>query len=363
VNDKKKRRRRHQNRRKKGTINTFVSSRTWLQKCPSNTRTLAVYEAVANRKTCFTNLKLGHIKHFKEPYRSKKNERAHGWSLALEKKDIHVNRTDPAKAGLEIFKKELGEMRYFGSKQLAKLIPNSQPAHDCKIVKDRYGDWYLCVPVDVNIKTQVSNVKKAVTIDPGERKFGVSYSPTDGIYMYGVGASKTILQLCIKVDKLVSQISNNPQKHLEKIFGNMYIHNVHRLRVSKMIRLRKRIDNLKAEMRFKIANHLVKNNDLIMLPKLEVKQLISNDARKRLTAKVSRALSNCCHGKFFDHLKFKCLEQGKIFMEVPEDYTSKTCPYCGHLNTCDEIYHCKSCKFEHDRDAVGSANILLRAVR
>ena len=69
------------------------------------------------------------------------------------------------------------------------------------------------------------------------------------------------------------------------------------------------------------------------------------------------------HSKFFDTLKDKCWENGSHFLHVKEDYTSQTCPCCGTLNKCNEFFKCKNCSFSHDRDIIGSLNIMLKAVR
>lgn len=58
------------------------------------------------------------------------------------------------------------------------------------------------------------------------------------------------------------------------------------------------------------------------------------------------------------NLSYK-LERLGIFVDTTtEEYTSKTCPRCLHLNSCkSRNYKCKNCDFEWHRDGVGSVNI------
>jgi putative transposase len=127
-------------------------------------------------------------------------------------------------------------------------------------------------------------------------------------------------------------------------------------------KIRKKVSNLKDEMRNQSANFIAKRYDLVLMPKLESGKLCIK-ASRRLKTKTARALLNAGHSKFFDSLKSKCWEYGSTFLHVKEDYTSQTCPECGSLNKCNEIYKCKKCLFKHDRDVVGAMNIMFKAIR
>lgn len=82
-----------------------------------------------------------------------------------------------------------------------------------------------------------------------------------------------------------------------------------------------------------------------------------------MRTKTVRALLQARHCEFFEYLKEKSRETGTQFLHVREEYTSQTCPNCGCLNKCNEVYKCKSCKFSEDRDITGAFNIMLKAVR
>ena len=69
--------------------------------------------------------------------------------------------------------------------------------------------------------------------------------------------------------------------------------------------------------------------------------------------------------KFKEKLKYKCSVYGKKLYIVDESFTSKTCGSCGSMNDMKgkEVYKCKSCGLEVDRDINGSRNILLKHIK
>jgi putative transposase len=332
--------------RKSKTKNSFYKNKPWLEKCPNSVRQGAIYDANSNLQSCFTNKANGNIDSFKSPYRTKKKEQLRGWSFSIEKQNIQrVNDC------LQIFPTMLGDMRYYGTKQLRKLISFRQPEMDCKIQKNAFGEYFLIVPY-LCVQKKVVNTQSInpVAVDPGVRKFLTTYAPNaKESYMLGNRWSTSLMTNLLHLDSLYSNVSNARGGCKRRLNNDIK-------------RARKRIFNLKAEMRFKCANFLASQYDLVMMPKLESGKL-SIKANRRLTTKTTRCLLNACHAMFFDTLKDKCWEHGTKLLHVREEYTSQTCPQCGCLNKCDEVYKCKECSFIHDRDIVGAFNILLKGVR
>ena len=353
--------------------NNFFNNKEWLAECPSAIRKSTVFDAYNNLKACYTNLKAGNIKKFDKPFRTKKKEQQDGWSLNLERLNISKDNDK-----LYIFKTILGEMRYYGTKQLHKLIPNIHPDMDCKIQKNRYGDYYLIIPYKVFKKTIPKEFLNPVSLDPGIRKFMTSYAPNSReSFIFGNRWGSNIFKKLLSLDKMYSKINKKRKpvrrnkklrkiifQRIKKIDFNAKIKKKKDIKMTKkrILRLRKKIDNLKIELRNQVANFLSKRYDLILLPKLDAKDL-SKKKNRRLKTKTVRMLLNARHSSFFNHLKDKCFEHGSKFLHVREEYTSQTCPCCGCLNKCDELYKCKDCGFVHDRDVVGALNIMLKAIR
>ena len=317
--------------------NSFFNDKPWLEKCPTAIRKYAIKDATSNLKACFTNLKNQNIKNFNKPYKSKKEELKKGFSFPLEKTSIKKQHDK-----LLIYGQEY---RYFGTKQLHKLIPALLPEMDCRIQKSAYDEYFLIIPREVK---QRNSIKKEftnpVSLDPGNRKFQVAYSLNEG-YLIGNRWSNPIMSCLLTLDK------EKDKKKRKKLL--------------------KRVFYLKKELHAQTANFIASKYDLVLMPKLESKNLCKKytlrDNKKfysrRLKTKTARELMNAGHGSFFNRLKYKCWEHGTKFLHVKEHYTSQTCPCCGKLNKCNETYKCRNCKFTHDRDLVGALNILLKAVR
>jgi transposase len=82
--------------------------------------------------------------------------------------------------------------------------------------------------------------------------------------------------------------------------------------------------------------------------------VLSKDVKK-----VTGALS---HYKFRQRLQNKCAEYRCQYLEVTEEWTSKTCCMCGSINMKlkdDRTLFCKTCEVI-DRDVNGSINIFIK---
>jgi len=243
-------------------------------------------------------------------------------------------------------------MRYFGTKQLHKLMPKEHPEMDCKIQKTKFGEYFLILPVEKTLKPEKKECLNPVAIDPGVRKYLTTYAPnSQESFMMGNRWSTRVTSLLIQLDKMYSERAKKETEESKK-----------KKHAERIKRIRKKVFYLKKEMKDQCAHFLASRYDLVMMPKLETAKMCIKKDRK-LKTKTVRSMLQTGHGEFFNKLKEKCLEQGSTFMEVKEHYTSQTCPCCGQLNKCNEVYHCKKCGFKHDRDLVGSLNIFLKAVR
>ena len=77
-----------------------------------------------------------------------------------------------------------------------------------------------------------------------------------------------------------------------------------------------------------------------------------NDAARKMGRKQAQQVSSACNAKIIQLLDYKC--SGAV--EVPEPYTSQTCPVCGARRRCGRVFRCE-CGFAAPRDVVGFTNI------
>ena len=83
---------------------------------------------------------------------------------------------------------------------------------------------------------------------------------------------------------------------------------------------------------------------------------------KKLPKITKRLMTIFSFYKFKQRLLWKSSLYNKKVIIVNESFTSKTCSKCFSINNLkgNEIFKCKICKFEIDRDVNGSRNILIK---
>ena len=110
--------------------------------------------------------------------------------------------------------------------------------------------------------------------------------------------------------------------------------------------------NQRRDFHFKVANQLVKDNDIICIEKMRS----FNSFRS-----INRSMKDVAWFGFFDILRFKAEEAGKEVIEIPAKNTSQLCSNCGELvekELSNRIHDCPNCGFTTTRDHNASLNIL-----
>jgi putative transposase len=300
-----------------------MCSRTpWLLETGYAIREKASFEAHKNWDTNIKEVIAGRKRFFNLNFKSKRDLK---WTININKNNIKTR---------EAFGKT--EFSLYEESGFIKSTEKFEIKHDCSIHFDgKY--YYLLVPYQKPFcGSKAENFH--VALDPGQRKFQVSYSPLGGINIIGKNASEKIYKLLLLIDKAVSK----KNKNLE-------------------VKLRRRVKNLQMELHNKTSHYLCQNFRNIYVPKLtKNNDIIKN---KRLRSKTIRKMVVLGHCKFVERLKNKASDYRNIKVhEITEEYTSQTCLKChSRTKTSKEIYKCKTCKFEIDRDILGSRNILLKS--
>jgi transposase len=316
--------------------NTWVQERPWLTETPKVIRQQAVFEATKNFKAAFTNMKNGNIEKFKMQFKRKRHGSQRPWTIGLEKA-IKAKDND-----LFVLPDTLGKVRYYG-----KLPFKDKPVSECTLHRDACGDFYLQVPVQVQVQPK-RTTKREVALDPGVRKFLTGYSPTEecGLYI-GKEMSKRIIDILKSIDAVCSDIDKKDISCVQR----------RRLRKKKM-KLYRDYKNLRDEFHFKVISMLTDHFDMIYLPRLETSKL-----SQKLKTKTARQMMAQSHGLFHQRLTDTCIVKG-VSLEVPDEaYTSKTCGSCGLLVNVgsSETFICPHCMHKADRDLNAARNIYLKA--
>jgi transposase len=317
--------------------NDYFTDKPWLLETPKAIRQQAVFEACKNFKSCFSNLKNKNIKHFKVNFKSK---RAKAWTLGIER----AVKCTPNKALLEIFPSYLRE----GFKFYGKLPFDTVPESDCSIHKDRRGGFFLQIPVKCQVApAPLSDTRPVVALDPGVRKFLTGFSSDGSAFTVGDGLAKRLVMLLKAIDSLDSRmksVGSKERKYLRK----------------KKLRLFQNFRNIRDEFHWKTINFLTKEHSCILIPALETQPLT-----QKLRTKTNREMMALSHYTFLQRLGQKCKERNVGLIIVQEDYTTKTCGFCGQLVDTgeSEVFTCHHCCYTADRDVNAARNILLKHLR
>ena len=135
----------------------------------------------------------------------------------------------------------------------------------------------------------------------------------------------------------------------------------------RLARIHEHIANKRKDFNEKLSTKLVKENDVIVIESLSLK-----DMAKFKKWKERQSLSDKSnHGKsvydlgwytFVNRLKTKAEEQGKVVIEANRWFaSSKTCNICGYVNKdltiSDRSWICPHCGTEHNRDQNSAINL------
>ena len=219
----------------------------------------------------------------------------------------------------------------------------------CRLTLE-FGKWFLVIPKEVKT-TPIENQEGVVAIDPGVRTFATYFS-TEGYFgKIGKGSFERILRLNLKIDKLISKMSKETNKHKKS--------NLKR----SIFKIRFKIRNLIDELHWKTIKLLTSRFKVIIFPPFNVSKMIKKSKRK-LNKKVVRSMNSFRFFDFKERLKLKCKENGITFIESSEAFTSRTNSFTGEL--IKNLGSKEKFEFDNvsvDRDINGARNILIRAMR
>lgn len=130
----------------------------------------------------------------------------------------------------------------------------------------------------------------------------------------------------------------------------------------KIQRLYLKIRNARKHMIYKLVNKILKEDDIIAVENLDVKDMY-------MVHGIAKHLNKVPIGDFLRVLKYKAEWQGKKVIEINKYYpTSQICNRCDYKNK--EVkdlsvrkWTCPSCGMEHDRDFNASINIMFEGIK
>ena len=244
---------------------------------------------------------------------------------------VRGNRIDLIKVLKDIhFKCSRNDERY--------LNRNQDKVKSITLSKEPNGKFYLSVLIDKPLR-QVPQSSSMVGLDLGIKDFAVT---SDGQVIENIHFKKNEES---RLKRLQRQIS-------KKVVGSKNREKV-RLRFAK---LNEKIRNRKLNFLHDVTNHLIDENQVIVMEDLNVKGMVRNH-------KLAESISEVNWGEFRRILTYKAAWHGRQLVFIDRFYpSSKRCNHCGYiykeLTLKDRQWVCPECGSLIDRDYNAALNIL-----
>ncbi|WP_073193814.1 RNA-guided endonuclease InsQ/TnpB family protein [Helicobacter suis] len=198
------------------------------------------------------------------------------------------------------------------------------------IKRDNLGDYFLCLVCETE-----DNLKPA-----GGNSVGLDF----GLKTFLTCSNGTQIPSPLFFSKFLPLIRACSRSLSKKKRGS---HNRLKARL-KLARLHRKVQNLRKDFFYKIANSLAKQYATIFIEDLNLKGMVKLWGRK---------INDLAFGEFV-----AILERKTQVVKIDRFYpSSKTCSNCGalkeDLSLKDRFFHCPSCGFSLDRDLNASINI------
>ena len=214
---------------------------------------------------------------------------------------------------------------------------------------------------------------KSATISKDANKYFVSILVEVPFFKYSINPTSIVgLDLGIKDfivtsngEKLKNEVKINEKrlKGLQRWLSRCKPGSKNRYKVKlKIQRLYLKIRNARKYMIYKLANNILKENDIVAVERLDVKSMYQ-------VHKIAKHLKNIPISEFIRILKYKADWLGKKVISINKYYpSSQCCNRCDYKN--EEVkdlsvrkWICPRCGFEHDRDINASENIMFEGLK
>ena len=249
-----------------------------------------------------------------------------------------------------LFLPKLGWLLYRNSRDVLGTVKNVTVSLSC-------GKWFVSIQTEREVDQPLPN-GEAVGIDMGIARFATL---SDGSHIEPLNSFKKHQQRLARYQRAMSRkvkFSNNWKRAKAQVQ-----------------RIHTRIANARKDFLHKASSQISQNHAMIAIEDLQVRNMSksakgnSEQHGKRVKQKsgLNRSILDQGWSEFRRQLEYKSAWNGGFVVAVPPQYTSQTCPCCGHVSKDNRQtqarFECIECGFEENADLVGAINILARGHR
>ena len=250
-----------------------------------------------------------------------------------------------------LFLPKLGWIRYRNSREVLGELRNVT-------VSSSGSKWYISIQTQREVGQPVPTATTAIGIDLGIARFATF---SDGSYLVPLNSFKTQQAKLAKYQRRMA--------HKQK-----FSHNWKKAK-AKVQKIHTQIANARRDFLHKASCQISQNHAMIVIEDLQVRNMSksakgnSEQHGKQVKQKsgLNRSILDQGWAEFRRQLEYKADWNGGFVMAVPPQYTSQTCPCCGHVSKDNRQtqakFECVECGFEENADLVGAINILARGQR